>query len=51
MADNIVLLREFERICRCNHKWKFQMEKDAHKIYWCPKCNAIKKELVQETTN
>lgn len=48
MVDNGVLLKQFERVCRCKHEWKFQIEKDGYKKYWCPKCNGVKKEISDE---
>lgn len=44
MGDNGVLLKQFEKVCKCKHEWKFQIEKDGYRKYWCPKCNATKKE-------
>lgn len=48
MADNGELLRQFERVCNCKHEWKFRIEKDGIKKWWCPKCNGIKTEFVNK---
>lgn len=48
MADNGELLKQFERVCNCKHEWKFRIEKDGIRKWWCPKCNGIKTEFVHD---